>query len=67
METQTMSEMERLTLRVPSQRVRALEALVDDGEYPNRSEAIRAAIRQHIADTGAKDTYWRYQKKHARI
>lgn len=37
--------MERVTLRVPKQQIEEVEQMVEVGEYPNRSEAIRAAIR----------------------
>lgn len=36
--------MERVTLRLPAADLDAIEALVDDGEYPNRSAAIRAGV-----------------------
>lgn len=39
--------MERVTLRVPSAQVTKLEKQVERGEFPNRSEAIRTAIREH--------------------
>ena len=37
--------MDRVTLRVPKRQLEEIERAVDAGEYPNRSEAIRAAIR----------------------
>jgi Arc/MetJ-type ribon-helix-helix transcriptional regulator len=40
------NSMERLTIRVPTQQLDGLEQLVDQGVFPNRSEATRAAIRQ---------------------
>jgi Arc/MetJ-type ribon-helix-helix transcriptional regulator len=40
--------MERVTLRIPEQQVKAVEALVEEGEFPNRSEAIRAAVRTMV-------------------
>lgn len=44
--------MERVTLRVPKQQVEEVEAMVERGEYPNRSEAIRAGIRMLVDDRG---------------
>lgn len=41
--------MERVTLRIPKQQIDRVEQLVERGEYPNRSEAIRAAVR-HLVD-----------------
>ena len=40
--------MERVTLRIPEQQLEDLEALVESGEFPNRSEAIRSAVRDLI-------------------
>lgn len=37
--------MERVTLRMPKRQVQELEQLVDEGHYPNRSEAIRSLVR----------------------
>lgn len=42
--------MERATIRVPEQQLDRVETLVEAGNYPNRSEAIRAAIRQLLED-----------------
>ena len=46
--------MERVTLRIPKQQVEQVEQMVDSGEFPNRSEAIRSAVREMLAeqDTG---------------
>ncbi|PSP99027.1 ribbon-helix-helix protein, CopG family [Halobacteriales archaeon QS_5_70_17] len=40
--------MERVTLRIPKQQIEEVERMVETGEYPNRSEAIRAAVRDMI-------------------
>jgi len=40
--------MERVTLRIPKQQIEEVEQLVDTGEFPNRSEAIRSAVRDMI-------------------
>jgi Arc/MetJ-type ribon-helix-helix transcriptional regulator len=40
--------MERVTLRFPKEQVEDVERLVDDGTFPNRSEAIRAAVREML-------------------
>ena len=44
----TGKSMERVTLRMPKQQVDEVEALVNSGEFPNRSEAIRAAVRELV-------------------
>jgi antitoxin ParD1/3/4 len=47
--------MERVTLRIPKQQIEEVEQMVETGEFPNRSEAIRAAVRDMIgeqAETG---------------
>jgi Arc/MetJ-type ribon-helix-helix transcriptional regulator len=40
--------MERVTLRIPKQQIEEVERMVETGEYPNRSEAIRAAVREKL-------------------
>ena len=40
--------MERVTLRIPKQQIDEVEQLVETGEFPNRSEAIRSAVREMI-------------------
>ena len=40
--------MDRVTLRVPEQQVSELDGHVDRGRFPNRSEAIRTAIRDML-------------------
>jgi Arc/MetJ-type ribon-helix-helix transcriptional regulator len=42
--------MERVTLRIPKQQIEEVEDLVENGQYPNRSEAIRAAVRELIGE-----------------
>jgi Arc/MetJ-type ribon-helix-helix transcriptional regulator len=46
--------MERVTLRIPKQQIEEVERMVETGEYPNRSEAIRSAVRDMLdeQDTG---------------
>ena len=46
--------MERVTVRVTERRLDELEALVDAGEYPNRSEAIREGLRQLVGEDTAE-------------
>ena len=42
--------MERVTLRIPKQQIEEVEQMVDSGQFPNRSEAIRSAVREMISD-----------------
>jgi antitoxin ParD1/3/4 len=42
--------MERVTLRIPEQQIDEVEQLVETGEFPNRSEAIRSAVRDMIKE-----------------
>jgi len=44
------SEMEKVTIRLPTKFIRALDFLVEVDDFPSRSEAIRAAIRDFIYD-----------------
>ena len=46
--------MERVTLRIPKQQVEQVEQIVETGEYPNRSEAIRSAVREMLAEYDAE-------------
>ncbi|WP_299264484.1 ribbon-helix-helix domain-containing protein [Halorientalis sp.] len=49
--------MERVTLRIPKQQIEEVERLVDSGEYPNRSEAIRSAVRDMLNEQeGTRDS-----------
>ncbi|KAF1079039.1 type II toxin-antitoxin system ParD family antitoxin [Methanogenium sp. MK-MG] len=40
--------MERITIRLPRQQIAMLEKLVDAGEFPTVSEAVRYAVRELI-------------------
>ena len=40
--------MKRITLRLPEQQIEVLEQMVDAGEFPTVSEAVRDAVRQLI-------------------
>ena len=42
--------MERITLRIPKQQIAEVEQMVERGEFPNRSEAIRSAIREMLRE-----------------
>jgi Arc/MetJ-type ribon-helix-helix transcriptional regulator len=42
--------MERVTLRIPKQQIDEVEQMVETGEFPNRSEAIRSAVREMLAE-----------------
>ncbi|MFB6082129.1 MAG: ribbon-helix-helix domain-containing protein [Halanaeroarchaeum sp.] len=40
--------MERVTLRIPAAQIEEVEQMVERGKYPNRSEAIRSAVREML-------------------
>lgn len=42
--------MDRLTVRFPAAKIQQIDQTVEDGEFPTRSEAIRAAIRRLTRD-----------------
>ena len=46
--------MERVTLRIPKQQIAEVERMVDTGEFPNRSEAIRSAVREMVNEQDAE-------------
>jgi Arc/MetJ-type ribon-helix-helix transcriptional regulator len=49
------SESERVTVRVPSEQVSALHALVEGGQFATISDAVRAAIGSFIDERFAPD------------
>lgn len=49
------SESERVTVRVPSEQVNALQALVESGQFATMSDAVRAAINSFIDQQFAPD------------
>lgn len=51
----TAVNLERVTFRIPKAQLERLDALVDRGAFPNRSEAIRAAVGQLVAEENAGD------------
>lgn len=42
--------MERVVVRIPEEQLDEIEALIERGRYPNRSEALRAGIRELLAN-----------------
>lgn len=44
--------MERVTLRIPEQQIEEVEKMVETGQFPNRSEAIRSAVREMLDEQG---------------
>jgi len=40
------TKMERTTISLPEQQMKKIDGLVESGDYPNRSELIRAAVRE---------------------
>ena len=41
--------MDRITIRLPPQQIELLEKLVETGEFPTMSEAVRYAVREFLA------------------
>ncbi|AKH97045.1 ribbon-helix-helix domain-containing protein [Halanaeroarchaeum sulfurireducens] len=48
--------MERVTLRIPAQQIEEVEQMVERGKYPNRSEAIRSAVREMLDEQQEQTT-----------
>ena len=46
--------MQRVTLRLPEQQLKMIDMLVEYGEFPSASEAIRTAIRDLIDQRSVK-------------
>lgn len=55
--------MERVTLRIPKQQIEGVERMVETGEFPNRSEAIRAAVREMLNEQSEQPTGNQRSKK----
>ncbi|MEF8774111.1 MAG: ribbon-helix-helix domain-containing protein [Halobacteriales archaeon] len=55
--------MERVTLRIPKQQIEEVEQMVETGEFPNRSEAIRAAVRDMLNEQEDAGTRERSRKR----
>lgn len=55
--------MERVTLRIPKQQIEEVEQMVETGEFPNRSEAIRSAVREMINEQSDAPESGRRQKR----
>ena len=43
-----MTDTERITVRIPQEKLQALQELVDKGKYPTISDAIRAALDSFV-------------------
>lgn len=48
------NQMKRVTLRLPEQQLKMIDMLVEYGEFPSASEAIRTAIRDLIDQRSEK-------------
>ena len=63
--------MERVTLRIPKQQIEEVEQMVEMGEFPNRSEAIRAAVRdmlnEQLDDEREREHERRSRKRWAKV
>jgi len=44
--------MDRITIRLPPQQIELLELLVESGEFPTVSEAVRYAVRDFLSVRG---------------
>lgn len=42
--------MERVTIRIPESQLEKMETLVDNGEFPNRSEVLRSGLRTQLRE-----------------
>ena len=59
--------MERVTLRIPKQQIEEVEQMVEHGKYPNRSEAIRSAVREMIQEQSQQDSGTSNRKGWAKV
>jgi antitoxin ParD1/3/4 len=54
MSDRVVTMMQRITIRLPPQQVSMLEKLVEAGEFPTVSEAVRYAVRELIEKHGSR-------------
>ena len=47
--------METVQIRLTDKQIRSIDSLVKKGVYPNRSEAVRDAVRKLVSDSGADE------------
>ena len=59
--------MDRVTLRIPRQQVEQVEQLVESGQYPNRSEAIRSAVREMVNENDGNEGSGRPDRSWAKV
>ncbi len=59
--------MERVTLRIPEQQIEEVERMVETGQFPNRSEAIRAAVREMLDERGVNQDTQRPERSWAKV
>lgn len=59
--------MERVTLRIPKQQIDEVEQMVETGEFPNRSEAIRAAVRDMLNEHDENTTEQTKKRSWAKV
>ncbi|MEM4781911.1 MAG: ribbon-helix-helix domain-containing protein [Halalkalicoccus sp.] len=59
--------MERVTLRIPEQQIEEVERMVETGQFPNRSEAIRAAVREMLDERGVSQDAQRTERSWAKV
>lgn len=55
--------MERVTLRIPEQQIEEVERMVETGQFPNRSEAIRSAVREMLNEQGTRQEAQQAQER----
>jgi len=59
--------MERVTLRIPKQQIDEVEQMVETGEFPNRSEAIRSAVREMLNERDEEADSRRHNRGWAKV
>lgn len=55
--------MKIITIMLPEPYIKALEVLVGEGRYPNRSEAVRTAVRDFIKEEFSQNWLERVKDK----
>lgn len=55
--------MKRVTLRVPEEQLDKIETLVENGEYPSKSEVLRSGLRNELAHYDFNEPFQRQEKE----
>lgn len=59
--------MERVTLRIPEAQAEKIEALVEEGEFPSKSEVLRSGLRTELSKYEFDEPFTRREERGKRL